>query len=190
MNLKEELITAIYNKMNCDNIFDKGLIEKEVDKLEPEQYMNFYDELFGEGFDFAKGLDRLKIVSKRFKDKNELPLIEAVKSEAQAISDSLYAKSCALVKYADANRDKFPTDRDLFMNEDFGMMYKAGSFGEHFFNEIELKVIYDLAREWFLQISSLNNFGEVLKAVERSLAKEVKVDQGLIAANVRKLISK
>jgi hypothetical protein len=69
VDVKKEFISAVISSLRIDgNPFNIGLIDEYITGIRPDQYRDFYSDLFGNDHDYLNGIDRVCKVSERYKN--------------------------------------------------------------------------------------------------------------------------
>ena len=188
-----ELVKDIKTKLGIEGgTFIDAEIESLVSAIKPNQHLEFFMALSGE-HSFAKPMDRIANVAKRFSDEKKAELFMGTKELAKSMYDKFYGIYCGMTDYAQANRDKVPNDREFFENYQFQNMKQID--GSKTFTDKEIYVLSELGGgTWLVDIPFHNGSNEVIEQIEKiikyTIAKKyLHVEQNAITnQSVKKLL--
>ena len=159
------LVAEIKQKLGIDGgMYIDAEIESYIQHIDKSKYFEFFKALSG-SHEFAKPIDRIANVAKRFENNETSKLLAGVREQAKAMYDKLYAENCAMTDYAQANRDKVPNDRDFFVNMDYSKLKRKD--GTPTYTKKELYVLTELGGgSWLCDIRFAQNSNDIVNKIE------------------------
>ena len=167
------LIKDIKTKLNIDGGgFIDAEIESYLEGIKPEDYLSFFKALSGDEYAYKNAMDRIAIVSSKFKGAERDELFKETHSMAKECYDKIYALNASMTTYSQENRDKVPNDRDFFINIDYSAL--VDKIGAKVLTKQDLYILDELGGgEWVMNIKFITHSKEAIDKIERIIKSAI-----------------
>lgn len=162
----KDLLKDIKTKLGIEGgLYVDAEIETYIEKLEPHQHLEFFMALSGE-HNFAKPMDRLANVAKRFTDTKEDEVFSHSRQLAKSMYEKFYDQHSQMTTFTQRNRNSNPNDMTFFIHTNYDKLKQSD--GANVYTKQELFVMDELGGgNWLYGIKRQQTSTSVIDKIER-----------------------
>ena len=179
-------------KIEGNEVFSIGLVEKSIKQLDSEEYEPFFEKLMSIDNIYLKPLEKLTKATNHFKALRTDEILSESKTIAKRCYDVFYSLNGTITAYCQANRDKVLNDREFFKNIDYKSLKNVEN--ELVLTKQQVYVLNKLGGgEWLINIKFIVNPNDIYTKIEKIIKqalqeKSIKKNQiGHIETDVKRI---